>query len=49
MGATSKLLMCHSNYPLEHVLMNCEDVADGRPTFYNDYNLYNLFANIEGK
>jgi len=39
MGATLKLLTCNSNYPLEHVLINREDVADGRPTFYNDYNL----------
>jgi len=48
MGATSKLLTCNSNYPLLHVLIEYEDVADVRPTFYNDYvnNLYDLFTNV---
>ena len=49
MGATSKLFACNSNYPVQHVLIDCEDVADVRPTFYNDPNLYDVFTNVAGE
>jgi hypothetical protein len=32
---STKVFECNSNYSLKHVLIDCGDVGDVRPTFYN--------------
>jgi kelch-like protein 2/3 len=39
---------CNSIYSLNHVLLDCVDVADIRQTFYTVNNLYDLFTNVAG-
>jgi hypothetical protein len=33
---------------LKHILIDCVDVADVRPNFYNVNNLHDLFTNVAG-
>ena len=39
---------CNSNFSLNHVMIECVDVADVRQTFYNANSLSNLFTNVAG-